>query len=1442
MRTIRFGLHSLLALSLVAAATWALPAHAENDLVSFSKGALIIPEQATFQKGDGALAAYGLVWRILQANETYNKDHPVTVYWVINGTKGSPNRCSPSNLQKPPKTGGSTPAWNDAKWNDGCDLKIVNSADQPVVPVDYTKAWPTSGIYPSAAITNWDTTGGSALPGYASATLTKAKGFNTVQYMGGPFVIDAPDAKYVIDFLRDSGTADEIKQYTKTTNCTTTATPKLGSCFFVQMHQATAGFNAYVGRRINKVPPKLALLDSGSGVSTGILNQYLESAGLMFDGAAGCPAGTTSGCSLNSGKPGLIYDQFHAIKDLISTASYPYGLLNAKGTDGKLIYTVFWTPHWDLTIPKQNSSGTWYDSHKSGKSTVYTYYGEYSTNGDGAANPGVNALNNIAKFLDNKGTGLMAECASIETYEGSLHSKAGSCSWQYANGSWSYVCAPPSWNLNVAQYDPNTKFLYTADLYTNGVGGGDSTSDQWVGRNCTDPDYSSGQCVVYPNAGDPFSQMGDFSFTAKDGAVNSYHQGVGSDRRPGARRLAYSWDDYKSTDAGKEGDVSTQDGWDFFSVSQKDNDPKKATIVYLGGHSYANSVPGTRIVLNTLLNLGSNPIGSERALSQPVAYIDPNGNDTAGSRELVFASTFEAVSGYDNSDSAEATFDPAAGSRWVFPRVPGHLRAHSLTGSNKLASGENNLEDGSLWDADALLPLPGDRNLFTYFGGKVAATTGAPNGVLQTGWKPEKVDGNRLGATGCVDVMGYGKYTIPDVDADGNPIRTDKFGMVPGADGICDLQQALQSVAVDPGTDFGVSTKAANAALLAAQRTGDQQLLQRVRGYCFATVGQADGAGAANLNPGDKECNNPDADNRAHLGGLVHSAPAVVPPSSKITDAPAGKSRPTMVYTAGLDGQLHAFYVSGGSGYTGPSDLVTPPNPNATGAFSHDYATEFAAGKLPKPGTELWSYLPASQLPYLRGNTAQVDSSPVVADVFADFDQSGVRTWRTVLVASIGSNGRELFAIDITNPLKPTLLWDIAGSIRSDPSVVFSPITLANDTTVGTASAYKFKEDTATFQLPSSGDPGAIATNLYDYSDLGGARGISIGQLRNGLTPVFAIFVASNSSTAYSAPAKGEEVFALDVATGQKVWQWEKDYSDTARGSDNTVPPPVTITRNSDGANRAYVGDIEGRLWELDAPTGRNLNVFTGAGCSTTTPCKFAALDTRSTLANPQPLTTNLSFAKIPMVVSSGSMFAGYEGATVALVGTAGADWVQPTVAGKFHVLLLDPQYRVPFATGGKNLAGATVTQTAALATAKLTGVLQEPAGMPFTFAAGDHLYGTITVAGQMAFVPVAHGAVNDYLSLSSGITGSTFAIDLGEATTASSLTAVPGLSHANFGGVTMLHDATSGKDTLIGLEVSKITTTVSPGTAGHATPDSSLATQGPLWRLKAWVTRFLSN
>ncbi|WP_338869837.1 hypothetical protein [Myxococcus stipitatus] len=1388
--------HALLALSLLMA----LPASA-TDIMTFSRGSLIIPEQATFQRGCGALSAYGLVWRILLENQPggLNADQPVTVYLAINDLKKSPNRCVPTNRHTAPAP------TTDPKWNDGCDFTITNNTEQPVVPVDYGTDFPTSGMYPNGDIENFATTSTVARPQFTATTLNNTVSgprFNTVRYMGGSFIIDAADAKRVIDFIRSESTTGGAESPAKfrtkcTPECTTFTTGS--GCHHVRMHQATIEFSAPVARRINRVPPKIALLDLGDSGSVlgGMLDDYLNNAGLDFPGAGGCPTGTTSSCNRNSKNPGLIYDAIQANKDLISTATHTYGLLNALDpVTKKPRYKVFWAPHWEIG----NSS-----------------HAEYKPNGDGAGTQRENVLNNIAYFTNQRGNGLFAECASIWSYE----------TTQRANGT----------AVTSSHFQGESGF--EKNMLTNG--------GNWNGRNCTDPDYlalpltNREQCILYPNPGDPFSQMGDFSLNSVTGHTQNYR----ATYKNGVRRLAVSWFKYEDThvfDNVTDVGGDSRRGHDFFSFNQKDNDPKKATIVYLAGHDYQKSVAGTRVVLNTLLNLGSEPLSSERALSAPVAFDDTNGSDTDGSRALVLAATYDAVSGYPPGAD---TFTPTQAAHWVFPFFPGHLRAHSLIGGDALATGESDLDAATLWDADAQLPLPGARNLFTYFGGQVTANptlgTGlrAPRGVMQVGWKPQNVAGTALTA-GCVDVLKLGEATNPD--------GTSRFDFIttPTGDGVCDLQQAVQYTEQLAGSDFGVSTETINKARLAADLNTVKQMLQRVRGYCVATS-KSGGTSTPIFTPSDSQCDNEDADNRAHLGGFVHSSPAVVKSSAYIPDRVA--PRPTVAYAAGLDGQLHAFYVSGGARYDGPADSLSFPNISpAASAFPTDWSTSFRSGTTPKPGTELWSFIPATQLPWLRSNNARVNSAPVVMDVFADFVGSGKREWHTVLVANVGNTGRDLFAMDITNPLRPVLLWHLVGShFQTGAFPPHAPVELADRDTGGVDWAVKWKESNALFLMAPQSDPGRLPTGLYNYGGLGGTRGLSVGVVRQGLEPTYAVFVASSSSGASGAPTYGMEVFAIDAATGQKLWQWEQDY--TQAWVDNSAPTAPTVLTDTGGAARLYVGDMEGRLWELDGATGQNVNVARlGPACSTAAPCKYPALDTRSTDTQRRPITTNVALARLPQSIESGSALKGYEGELIAMVGTGGVDWVQPTVAGQFHLALLDRRRRLPLGTNGTKLDGAPVTASEANTLASQSGVLQEPPPFPLTFAAPRHLYGNITVAGRTAYFTTAQGKVGDLMSLDAKTAGNTWSIDLGDTATSASTaaTALPGLSLANFGGVAVYHRNTGSgsSDYVVGLEVSRITNTRidNSGTKGPSSPNEELRVNGQggfIFRLLNWSQRF---
>ncbi|MFB1483249.1 hypothetical protein [Corallococcus sp. RDP092CA] len=1389
----------------------ALPASA-TDIVTFSQGALIIPEQATFQQGCGSLSAYGLVWRLLQSNEAggFNANHPVTVYLAIDDTKQSPNRCVPTNKHLPPAPNNGR--WNDPSWNDGCDFHVSRADAAPVVPVPPLQALPASGLFPEAAVDNFATSTGEARPNFARATLTSAAGFRDVQYMGGAFIIDAKDAKNALDFLNSSAGPDAPNKFRRPCNCDTFTNNS--GCFYVRMHQATIEFNAPIGRRLNRVPPKIALLDlddnnagDRSYVKGGMLDDYLRNAGLDFPGAGGCPEGTTSGCTLNGKRPGLIYDALHANADLISTAAFPHGLLNAVDpVTQRPRYRVFWAPHWEI-----------------GNSTRP----EYRSNGDGAGNQAENVLNNIAYFTNQRGNGLFAECASIWSYEHTDRVGGGLV--------------------------PSSRFQGDGNFEKNKLSGGST----WNGRNCTDPDYGNEAsprpaCVLYPNPGDPFSQLGDFRFNNVVGHTENYR----TTYKNGVRRLAVSWKDYApghQYDNATQVAANNQRGHDFFTFNQKDNDPQKATIVYLAGHDFKSSVAGTRIVLNTLLNLGSEPLQSERTVSAPVALDDTNGTDSNGSRALLFKTSYNAVTGYPPGAD---TYTPAQGSHWVFPYYPGTLRAHSLIGGDALSAGENSLSDGTLWNADARMPAPGDRNLFTYFGGEVTENPPlgpnrtAPHGVLQVGWQPEEVSGTRInrdyGAApnpGCVDVLKLGRAKARD--------GTDVYDFVKGPDGVCDLQQATQYSPQAGGTDFGVTNELINKTQLYVDFNAVAMMLQRVRGYCYATVSGRDGASETPiLQPTTSQCNNEDADNKAHLGGFIHSSPVVVTASPFIADR--GAPRPTVAYAAGLDGQVHAFYVSGGARYDGPAENLQFPNPDATSRFKTDFAQRFRTGSPPAAGTELWSFLPATQLAGLRNNTARVNSAPVVFDVFADFVGTGSREWHTVLVANVGQTGRDLFALDVTNPLKPVLLWHLVGSHFATAGAPYSAVALADKSLGGTDWTYTWDEDSSHFLLPPSIDPGRQASGLYDYSGLGGSRGLSVGVGRLGLEPVYAVFVASSSSGVLAAPdspaspAKGVQVFAIDVATGQKLWQWQKAYGSSV---DNSAPAAPTVAQDSSGASRLYVGDMEGRLWELDASTGVNVNVSRlGPVCTDTAPCKYTAMNIGGLPITSQPISTNVGLARIPRDAADASAFGQYKGKTVALVGTAGMDWVPDTVGGRFHALLLDADLRLPLGTDGKRLDGTAINASLAHTEATTYGVLQEPSPFPLVFAAPEHVYGNITIAGRTAYFSTAEESVNDPMLLSASVGGHTYSIDLGNtAASQQDIRPMSGASLANYGGVAVYHRDNGGTSTdyVVGAEVSalRVTRIDNGSNTGASSPnplDSVNGENGVLYQLLNWSQRFL--
>jgi len=140
---------------------------------------------------------------------------------------------------------------------------------------------------------------------------------------------------------------------------------------------------------------------------------------------------------------------------------------------------------------------------------------------------------------------------------------------------------------------------------------------------------------------------------------------------------------------------------------------------------------------------------------------------------------------------------------------------------------------------------------------------------------------------------------------------------------------------------------------------------------------------------------------RTHvLGDIVDSQAAFVGPSLfQYTDTgysdfiTTNSTRSGTVYVGANDGMLHAF------------DAIS--------------------------GKELWAYVPTAVMPnlfaladknYASSHQYFVDGSPVASDVYFG------GAWHTILVGGLNSGGQAYYALDVTNPASPSLLWEFSDA------------------------------------------------------------------------------------------------------------------------------------------------------------------------------------------------------------------------------------------------------------------------------------------------------------------------------------------------------------------------------------------------------------------------------
>ncbi|GFO64239.1 PilC/PilY family type IV pilus protein [Geomonas paludis] len=285
----------------------------------------------------------------------------------------------------------------------------------------------------------------------------------------------------------------------------------------------------------------------------------------------------------------------------------------------------------------------------------------------------------------------------------------------------------------------------------------------------------------------------------------------------------------------------------------------------------------------------------------------------------------------------------------------------------------------------------------------------------------------------------------------------------------------------------------------------------------------------------------------------------------------AGKDRRDRVVFAGADdGMLHAFWA-------GSFDPETGGYPD----------TKAGNGS----GKEIWAFLPSTMLAQLKNQSyadpanqssfepkVAVDGSPALSD-FLICTRAGSTTgscgkweWKTRLVgtAMVRSQNRGIvFALDVTDPYAPQLLWENTYDVAGDKSCSDSSRNCNMGTSKGVAiGSVQVGKEIRNFvfltsswidrKKPASSNPGETLYKVCAPDDSSGAC------------------------------AYGLSAYALDLDTGNVVWERSLAYTGDAAGINETPAVPALMDRDNNGSYDYLVfGDMQGRVWALRTTDGK---------------------------------------------------------------------------------------------------------------------------------------------------------------------------------------------------------------------------------------------------------------
>jgi type IV pilus assembly protein PilY1 len=285
------------------------------------------------------------------------------------------------------------------------------------------------------------------------------------------------------------------------------------------------------------------------------------------------------------------------------------------------------------------------------------------------------------------------------------------------------------------------------------------------------------------------------------------------------------------------------------------------------------------------------------------------------------------------------------------------------------------------------------------------------------------------------------------------------------------------------------------------------------------------------------------------MGDIVSGQPVYVKvPFASYTDTgyaafkSANANRTPMVYVAGNDGMLHAYFAGV---VTTVSSVTTIADPK---------------------GVESWAFIPTMVLPnlykladnnYANQHSFFVDGTPEANDIF----DTTANAWKTILVGGLNAGGKGFYALDVTDPANPKGMWE-------------------------------FKYSPTCFNPSSSSPQFADCQVGYSFGNP------AISKLADG---TWVVFVTSGYNNVVAPAAAGDGVgylYVLEAKSGKILYKISTGAGDATTPSGLAkISAWVDDTLTDNTTQRVYGVDLLGNIWRFDvddiiAPAGREATLL----------------------------------------------------------------------------------------------------------------------------------------------------------------------------------------------------------------------------------------------------------